>query len=212
MYKNGVFVTLIIFIIMNSFSERLKTARINQDLSQAQLAKMVGVSQASIAALESGINKSTKNLLDISKALKVSPEWLYNGVDTSTSPKRQGYEVPIIYWDEVNNWKKAQKRSRHFFIFGDDFLATTYGLVVENDLMTPDFPIGTTIIVDGNKTPKNNDFVVFYDLNTETALFRQYILDGKDVYMKPLNNHYPIKQTHSDMIVCGVVIFSFRRF
>lgn len=197
---------------MDTFSDRLKTARKNQHLSQAQLAKMVGVSQAAIYALESGINKSTTNLLDISKALKVSPDWLCNGIDTVSTPKKHSYEVPIICWNEVKDWKKAQKRTHEFFTFGDTFSVDTYGLVIENDLMTPDFPIGTTIIIDGKKMPKNNDFVVFYDLGIDTALFRQYVLDGREVYMKPLNSNYPIKQMHSDITVCGVVIFSFRRY
>ena len=197
---------------MTSFPERLKQARNNQNLSQAKLAKMVGVSQAAIAALENGLNKSTKNLLDIAKVLKVSPEWLHNGIDTNLTPKKQGYEVPIIQWNKVKHWKQAQKQTRDFFIFGDDYSATTYGLVIENDLMTPEFSIGTTIIIDGNKVPKNRDYVIFYDLNSDTALFRQYVIDGQEIYMKPLNNNYPIKQAHSDIIVSGVVIFSFKRY
>ena len=197
---------------MTSFAERLKDARRKQHLSQAKLAQMVGVSQAAIHALESGINKSTTNLLDISKALKVSPDWLCNGIDTVSIPKKHSYEVPIIDWNEVKNWQQARKRTREFFTFGDNFSATTYGLVIENDLMTPDFSIGTTIVVDGSKEAKNNDFVIFYDTNIDAALFRQYVVDGQEVYMKPLNSNYPIKQMHSNITICGVVIFSFKRY
>lgn len=64
---------------MSEIKDRLREARRNKDLSQAELSKLLGVSQAAIAAIESGRNKRPTNLVAIAKALDVSPYWLETG-------------------------------------------------------------------------------------------------------------------------------------
>ena len=64
---------------MSEIKDRLREARRNKGLSQAGLSKLLGVSQASIAAIESGRNKRPTNLVSIAKALDVSPYWLETG-------------------------------------------------------------------------------------------------------------------------------------
>lgn len=64
---------------MSEIKDRLREARRNKGLSQAGLSKLLGVSQAAIAAIESGRNKRPTNLASIAKALDVSPYWLETG-------------------------------------------------------------------------------------------------------------------------------------
>ncbi len=64
---------------MSEIKDRLREARRNKDLSQAELSKLLGVSQAAIAAIESGRNRRPTNLVAIAKALDVSPYWLETG-------------------------------------------------------------------------------------------------------------------------------------
>lgn len=64
---------------MSEIKDRLREARRNKGLSQAGLSKLLGVSQASIAAIEAGRNKRPTNLVSIAKALDVSPYWLETG-------------------------------------------------------------------------------------------------------------------------------------
>lgn len=47
---------------MSELKDRLKEARLNKGLSQAQIGKAVRVSQSAIAAIESGRNKKTTNI------------------------------------------------------------------------------------------------------------------------------------------------------
>ena len=58
---------------MSEIKDRLREARRSKGLSQAGLSKLLGVSQASIAAIEAGRNKCPTNLVSIAKALDVSP-------------------------------------------------------------------------------------------------------------------------------------------
>lgn len=64
---------------MENFSDRLKSARKNSGVTQAELAKQVGVSQATIANIENGRNKASTEVLSLAKILGVSPDWLATG-------------------------------------------------------------------------------------------------------------------------------------
>jgi SOS-response transcriptional repressor LexA len=63
----------------NTFGDRVHERREAREMSQEQLAKASGVSQSTIAQIESGRNKGTKHILKLATALGVSPEWLESG-------------------------------------------------------------------------------------------------------------------------------------
>lgn len=62
-----------------SIAERLKSAREAADLRQEELASRAGVSQGTIANVESGLRKNPRELLAIARALNVNAEWLKSG-------------------------------------------------------------------------------------------------------------------------------------
>lgn len=64
---------------MKSFAEKLKDARANLDISQSELAAMVGVSQRSITSYENENVIPRRNIVrKLALALKVSVEYLMN--------------------------------------------------------------------------------------------------------------------------------------
>lgn len=66
-----------------SISSRIKEARTALGWSQVRLAEEAGVTQSSIANIESGQRKRPRELVSIARALRVSPAWL----ETGRSPK-----------------------------------------------------------------------------------------------------------------------------
>jgi len=66
---------------MTSLGDRLKFARKEAKLSQEKLARLVGVKQQAIGALENGDARSTTHLLRLAAALNVRPEWLERGAE-----------------------------------------------------------------------------------------------------------------------------------
>ncbi|HDY4931399.1 TPA: helix-turn-helix transcriptional regulator [Yersinia enterocolitica] len=62
-----------------SISLRLKERRLEQGLTQHQLAVLSGVKQQTIQRIESGTSHRPRHLLEISEALGCSPHWLLNG-------------------------------------------------------------------------------------------------------------------------------------
>ena len=60
---------------MQNISERVKNRRSELNLSQCQLARIVGMRQQSLQAIEAGITKRPRHLLELAKALDCDPEW-----------------------------------------------------------------------------------------------------------------------------------------
>ncbi|PSV50005.1 helix-turn-helix domain-containing protein [Photobacterium indicum] len=72
---------------LNTFAERTKWARtqVNPALSQKALAKLIGVTPATINKIESGALKSTTKLVELAECLNVDINWLSTG---SGSPEK----------------------------------------------------------------------------------------------------------------------------
>lgn len=81
---------------MNTLPERLIYARTRLDMSQGEVAKAAGMKQPSYGQIESGETKRSKFIYDIAKVLKVSPEWLIDGVGDIDSPKKVTKPVDYI--------------------------------------------------------------------------------------------------------------------
>lgn len=63
----------------NTLGGRIATARRARKLTQSDLARLVGITQSSVALLESGSSKSSHNAVELAQALKVPADWLING-------------------------------------------------------------------------------------------------------------------------------------
>lgn len=75
---------------MNTVSERLKYALLVRDISQAELARKVGVTRGAISNLINKVSQglSAENALKIAEALEVDPYWLVFGRGEGPVTKR----------------------------------------------------------------------------------------------------------------------------
>ena len=64
-----------------TIGSRVQKARKNAGMTQEMLARLSGVPQARISALELNKNKKSSYLIQLSEALGVSPNWLETGID-----------------------------------------------------------------------------------------------------------------------------------
>jgi transcriptional regulator with XRE-family HTH domain len=77
---------------------RIRTTRLDRNLTQDQLASSVGVSRSAVAQWETGrTGQLTGNLSRIARALEVSVEYLMYGDDKrAPSEARQGDELTLL--------------------------------------------------------------------------------------------------------------------
>lgn len=130
------------------------------------------------------------------------------------SPSRK---VPIISWVQAGAWTEvvdnfqpgdAEEWVTVFHNVGDN----AFALQVVGDSMSPEFQPGETIIVDPAVQPETGKFVIAKIDNGGTgengeATFKQFVRDGSHVYLKPLNDKYPlIDMTGKEFRIVGCVV------
>lgn len=162
---------------MSEIKDRLREARRNKGLSQAGLSKLLGVSQASIAAIESGRNKRPTNLVSIAKALEVSPYWLETGKedmevvsnatplgkieewDNDTPLSEDDCEAPLYkdvklsagngFADDIEDYNGYKLRfSRNTLRKHGISPENVVCVMADGDSMEPVFPSGATLGID----------------------------------------------------------------
>lgn len=71
------------------------------------------------------------------------------------------------------------------------------------------FNEGDVIIVDPSKEVVPGKYVVYTEKGSDTASFKQYVLDGNKKFLKPLNPQYPVMLLNDDIVIRGVVVAHF---
>jgi transcriptional regulator with XRE-family HTH domain len=80
---------------LKTYGQRLKHRRVELDLTQEELGKIVGVSGQAIGEIERGKTYRSSLTIDLASALKVNPEWLMGRTDDK-SPKKAEIEISEI--------------------------------------------------------------------------------------------------------------------
>lgn len=161
---------------MKTIGARLRFARENKNLSQQALADKVGISQATIQNLESGVSKSSKHLISLAQALDIDPTWLGTGRSSASviataleaghkhlgdlkniGEENPGYTaqraIPVVGTAELGDngfWSDLEYPVGH----GDGYIRWTssdpsaYALKVSGDSMTPRIRHGEFVIIE----------------------------------------------------------------
>ena len=81
---------------METISQRLKQKREEMNLSQDQLAKLAGMKQQSLQAIEAGTTKRPRYLVELARALKCEPEWLLFGDEPNKPTPRTIFKMKFV--------------------------------------------------------------------------------------------------------------------
>lgn len=198
---------------MNSLSDRLKTARKANNLSQAEVAGYIdGFSQSAYSQLESGKSKTTTKMIELARLFNVSADWLATGqgeMNTKTTIENRQSEVepsnflsvrnpmPIISWIAAGSWSTAEAvewldESTEYLPRPANISANGFCLRVRGVPMMPEFKPDEVIFVEPNVGVwdlKNGDLVVVRENGNHEVTFKQLIMGetSDDMYLKPLN-------------------------
>lgn len=189
-----------------SIGQRISKLMLDMDVSNAELARMIGVSRPTIGNWIEGKSAPTgENLTNLANALKVDPNWLMSGkesrvrldnnVDISQKIPFEGFPVPVISWVAAGSFGPIETVLRDAEV--DEYLPPIkecgkngYGLVVTGISMSPKFEPEDRIYVNPDfqvSDLKTGDLVIVSCAGDNEATFKQLIIEGTTKYLKPLN-------------------------
>ena len=210
-----------------SIGQRISKLMLDMDVSNAKLARMIGVSRPTIGNWVEGKSAPTgENLTNLANALKVDPNWLMSGkesrvrldnnVDISQKIPFEGFPVPVISWVAAGSFGLIETVLRDAEV--DEYLPPIkecgkngYGLVVTGISMSPKFEPEDRIYVNPDfqvSDLKTGDLVIVSCAGDNEATFKQLIIEGTTKYLKPLNPKWDeqiIKLTEDCRLVGKVV-------
>ncbi len=210
-----------------SIGQRISKLMLDMDVSNAKLARMIGVSRPTIGNWIDGKSAPTgENLTNLANALKVDPNWLMlgkesqarfdNNVDVSRKIPFDGRPIPVISWVAAGSFEPIETVLRDAEV--DEYLPPIkecgrngYGLIVTGISMSPKFEPEDRIYVNPDFQVidlKTGDLVIVSCAGDNEATFKQLIIEGTTKYLKPLNPKWDeqiIKLTEDCRLVGKVV-------
>jgi transcriptional regulator with XRE-family HTH domain len=197
---------------MKTLAERIILAREHKGLKQNQLAALIPIKQQSLSTIEQGKTR-TKKTKRIAEILGVAPEWLdygsnppqwvidlENSQSHSLSFEHNNYGTPINCYFKKNAIIETIK---------------DYAMVLHTRPEKSMHP-GESIIIEPDIKPDNHDVVYVRIKGIAEPVFREYFVEGENIYFQSLNNdkvRYPDYRFNDIEEIVGVVTFhgSFRK-
>lgn len=205
---------------MTTLAERLATLMAEKGLSQAELARIIGVKQPSIFKILSGQTLNPKNILEIATALGVNPHWLKTGegspdadVFAFTSEKDDDHTLRVDLLDAelaahssgIINAEYPDVISSIFFthegvkrILGKTTTDGVYMFKVPTDSMAPTITQNDIVFIDTNVKEYIGEGVYSFNLNGETYIKRlQRLPTGVIMALSDNPLYHPFEITES---------------
>lgn len=210
---------------MNTFEigERIRELRKKNKMTQADVARKVGVSSPTITQWE---NNQTApkgdNLLKVSHVLGCTPDWLITGKghpddihdNTEAAPRLKGL-VPVINEVQAGHWTEIQTG---FDSEASEWIPTLHTnsryafalRVVGDSMLNPhekrSLSEGMIVVVDPEKQAKHRSIVVARLENSEKATVKELVIDGDMKYLRPFNPQFPIIPITEGTMIIGTVV------
>ena len=216
---------------MTTLSERLTALMSEKGLSQAELARMIGVKQPSIFKILSGQTLNPKNILEIATALNVDPHWLKTGegdpdpsyriVDVSEPQNPNTVRIDILdveasaghgaYLSPTEQGLLSQEFDLTFFRqqFGRADAKHLKLITVKGDSMAPTLESGDLLYVDISENYFAADGLYVFTFDGQTFIKRLQKV-GKEMLVisdNPTYKEWTFTQD-DDVFIHGRVIFS----
>ncbi|SDP82739.1 helix-turn-helix domain-containing protein [Desulforhopalus singaporensis] len=213
----------------NNISNRLTLSRKKIGKTQEYVANSIGISKVSLNRYENGHRKPPLDVVvQLASLYQVSSDWLLTGkkeanhqvtttdigkpnVEPAPPPHHPQKQIPVISWVQAGAWQEVQDPfqpgdSDEWIITVETNHPHAFALKIRGDSMAPEFSEGDIVTVDPGVEAINGKYVIVKN-GSEEATFKQLIIDGGNVYLKPLNERYPvIDMTGKELHIVGVVV------
>ena len=202
-------------------SERLLYALKTLNVTQADLARRIGIKPQAIQYLCGSKAKKSSFTYEIADALDISSTWLGCGegpMRPDENPEAQFIKsqkrIPLIEWKNIKSWTKNGVSNNNMSNHAQEWVLTTsdtgnngYALRLHDKSMYPRFDQNTIAIINPDRVPKDKEFVVAYLKEIDDAVLRQYELDNNATLLNPINTTmYKIINFTKHDEICGVMV------
>lgn len=216
---------------MATLSERLTSLMNEKGISQAELARLIGIKQPSVFKILSGETRNPKNILEIATALNVDPHWLKTGegdpdpsyriVEVSEPQNPNTVRIDILdveasagngaYLSPTEQGLLSQEFDLTFFRqqFGRADAKHLKLITVKGDSMAPTLESGDLLYVDISENYFAADGLYVFTFDGQTFIKRLQKV-GKEMLVisdNPTYKEWTFTQD-DDVFIHGRVVFS----
>jgi SOS-response transcriptional repressor LexA len=203
-------------------SNILKALMFKRNLNTSQLARDTELPQQTLQRIVSGASPRPhgKTLKPIADFFEVSLEQLKGesplpenvaNIELPVLSRPKAKEIPVLGWTDISAHIKSENSDliTGYIYASPSFSAHALAVNLPDSSMEPYFPKGSLLILDPEKVPTDRCFVLVDITESNTIIFRQYLLDGENSYLKALNpdlNTFPMRILSKEDKVFGVMI------
>jgi transcriptional regulator with XRE-family HTH domain len=205
-----------------TFGRRLAETRNARGITQAELARALGVSRGAVSQWESGKNdpdfenaQKAANYLAVDFAWLITGETMAGGGTYQPAVLDRVRPVPVLTKKTALDWPPQAGETANaedYVIARRDLGPDAFALKVESTAMLPDFQPGDVIIVDPAAEPQAGLPVIAAVPGQKAAVLRIYTITGWDKANRPnvdlvaLNGAWPNFQMTDKGRVIGTVV------
>jgi SOS-response transcriptional repressor LexA len=214
---------------MSTLSEKIRSS-LNlltemHGLTEADLCRNTSISQATLwRLLHSDIDPRASTLNAIASYFNVSVDQLLgnqpitkNTIQNDLPTNQRTLHLPIFSLDHPDELLKMRGQTnpsnwKKWIEVESNIKDSCFAVEVIGESMWPNFLEGVLIIIDPELNPKNKDHVLCKLHDSDDIIFRQYIEENGEYFLKAINHVYktlPLKKHDS---ILGVIIQSKNKF
>lgn len=199
-------------------SEILNRLMFERHIRTAELARRANLPQPTVQRIVSGVttNPHRASLQPIAEFFSVTVEQLIGREPIpwleSMSHQAAGWmKVPLLAWNQVSTWLAGNGEVINpGLVFTDAKISdTAYALRMQDYSMLPIFPVGTLLILDPNKEPRDHSYVTVELSGHGEVIFRQLLIDGHKHYLKAISadfKHVTMEQISPQHKLVGTLV------
>lgn len=179
---------------MLSFGERLKQARENKGLTQAQVSKLVHISDKSLSRYETGASSPDPDtILKLATLFNVSTDYLLGNDNNAITHhfSKKGIKIPVLGRVQAGIPVEAVQEVLDYEEITEEMAATGdfFALYVRGHSMEPTFCEGDVVVVRQQSTADSGDIVVAL-VNGDDATIKKFKQTPNGIALIPINDAF----------------------
>ena len=201
---------------MSKLSTVLRTLMHEVGITVTELARQTNIGQPVIHRMASGETDNPKvgSLSPIAKFFNVNQLIGDEPLDParfqgSHNPYyRQWSRLPLLSWEQAAHWPERLMPAEIQSYISTELNVTekAFAIHMEDTTMINRFPIGTIFVIEPKMEVQDKDFIALQVEGEDKIQFKQVLMDGPDVYLKPLNTDFETKKLTKNYRALGVMV------